>query len=358
MTTTFTSTLPKVATARAARVRRFAYRGLAVALAGSLAVHLGFSLWPVEMPTAPDNVPLVATITEMPPPPKPVATPAPRPPKPRLKAPSSVTAPAPVALPAPEPEPTTIEPTPEAIAAGPALPTPTDVAPVLPPPAVPDVPVKTLPPRVDLVYKAFLGTRGFLIGEATYRFEHAVNEYRITTVGEARGLAALFLRGQGRLESRGTITAAGLRPLEFSVERGSRERRESALFDWETGIVTLHEQKTSPLELPTFDPLALMWQYYFTPPTADEVMVSVATTRRVARYSLTREGTDRIAWGQGEIDAERWHRRSEDGKTDAYFWLASSLRFIPVKIRVTNTDRGTVEALLDSIRVDEEVVPQ
>ena len=38
------------------------------------------------------------------------------------------------------------------------------------------------------------------------------------------------------------------------------------MFDWESGIVTMHGDKTAPLELPTFDPLSLMWQFYFTPP--------------------------------------------------------------------------------------------
>ena len=97
-----------------------------------------------------------------------------------------------------------------------------------------------------------------------------------------------------------------------------------------------------------------MWQYYFTPPTSDQVTVSVATPRRLVRYTITREGTETIEWPHGPIETERWHRRSEDGKTDAYIWLAPSLRYIPVKIRVSNTERGTIEALLDSIRVDED----
>ena len=72
------------------------------------------------------------------------------------------------------------------------------------------------------------------------------------------------------------------------------------------------------------------------------------------RYTITREGTETIEWPNGPIDAERWHRRSDDGKTDAYIWLAPSLRYIPVKMRVSNTERGTIEVLLDSIRVDED----
>jgi hypothetical protein len=335
--------------------------GLAVALVLSLAVHLAFSLWPARLPTEADATPLQASITEMPPPPKPAATAAAGRATQKARAKRPVRAPAPVAAPevAAAPEPTTIEPTAEAIATGPELPA---ASPELatteaaePPTSTLD---QTLPPRVDLVYTIFFGTQGFMIGEATYRFEHVDSQYRIATVGEARGLAALLLRGQGKIESRGTITASGLQPLEFSVERGSRERRETALFDWETGMVTLHEQKAEPLDLPTFDPLTLMWQFYFSPPTDGRFGFAVATTRRVLRYQFIREGSDRIAWAQGEIETERWHRRSEDGKTEALVWLAPSLNYIPIKMRVSNTDRGTLEALLDSIRVDEKVARQ
>jgi hypothetical protein len=342
-------------------------RSLLVALVLSLAVHGAFSRWPVDVPATQETAPLQATLLEMPPPPKPLAAPAPAAkPKPRPQRATAVPPPHPAApeTAAPEPEqattstsePGTIDPTPEAIAAGPQL--PTEVATAEVPAASPEPPPKALPPRVDLVYKAFLGTQGFLIGEATYRFEHAANEYRIATVGEAKGLAALFLRGQGKVESRGIITPSGLQPLEFSVERGSRERRETALFDWEIGIVTLHEEKTAALELPTFDPLMLMWQAYFTPPVDPVQTISVATTRRVGRYTITREAEETIPWGEGEIATERWHRQSEDGNTDGWVWLAPSLHYVPVKMRVTHTRRGTLEALLDSIRVDEKIAQQ
>jgi hypothetical protein len=353
---------PAAASAKTSLTKeRPARLALLVALLLSFAVHLAWSLWPVDLPSDADTAPLQASITEMPPPPKPHAVPSPyRVPgkaRPRRTAP----APAPVSVPviAAAAEPETIEPTPEAIATGPELPPPPpELATTEPAQAPTSTLDQTLPPRVDLVYKAFFGTRGFVIGEATYRFEHADNQYHIVTIGEAQGLAALLLRGQGKLESRGTITASGLQPLEFNVERGSRDRRETALFDWESGMVTLHEQKPEALDLPTYDPLTLMWQFYFSPPTEGRFGFAVATTRRVVRYQFSREGNERIAWAQGEVDTERWHRRSEDGQTEAFVWLAPSLNDIPVKMRVSNTGRGTVEALLDSIRVDQKVAQQ
>jgi hypothetical protein len=197
-----------------------------------------------------------------------------------------------------------------------------------------------------------MGTQGFLIGDATYRFEHEGDTYRISTVAQARGLAALIVHGRGKVESRGRITPEGLQPSEFEVERGRPDRREVARFDWQGRTVTLHEDKTAPLDALTFDPLTVLWQSYFTPPTGDRYSFSVATTRRVIHYTVTRDGEERIAWPHGELDTVRWHRVSEDTKTEAWFWLAPSMHYIPVKIRVTQTSRGTLEVLLDAIRTD------
>ena len=340
-------------------------RALLVALALSVALHAAMSLWPGELDTTPDTLPLQASIVEMPPPPVPAAPvaakPKPKPQRPTARTPHFEPPPAPSAeaIAAKPPEPELLEPTPDAIASGPQPATEVVAEAKITPP---EQPPKTLPRRVDLVYKAFLGTQGFLVGEAVYRFEHAGGEYHIVTIGEAKGLASLFLRGQGKLESRGLITATGLRPYEFVVERGSTERREKATFDWEVGVVTLNDATTAPIELATFDPMSLMWQAYFTPPVEDVQEITVATTRRVGRHTLTREGDETIEWAQGDIVTERWRRMSDDGNTATTVWLAPSLRYVPVKMRVVTNYKSllgaTLEAKLDSIRVDEPLARQ
>ena len=325
-----------------------------IALGLSIAIHLAWSLWPVEMPTEVEDRPLTATLTELPPPPAPAAAPVAKPkPKPRR-------APRPVPPPVAEPSPAE-PPAPEAAvadAAAPAsTPEPVAAAPAEPPappaPPAPPTPDKTLPPRVDLAYKVFLGTQGFLIGDATYRFEHTGDRYSISTVAQARGLAALFIRGRGKVESHGLITPEGLRPLEFAVERGSSDRREVARFDWDANVVTLHDDKVADLTPPSFDPMTVMWQAYFTPPTDDRQTLNLVTTRRVVTYTVEREANETIEWSQGAIETQRWHRRSDDGSIDAYFWLAPAMHYAMVKMRVSQTSRGTVEAVLDAIRVDE-----
>jgi hypothetical protein len=331
---------------------------LLVALALSSAVHFAISLLPDELPTVPDPTPLSASIRELPPPPTPKAGPAPARPKPRRAAPAPIPAPteAPVeeavseASQAEAPKAAELAPTQEAPTTA-AAPEPAVLAEEVSAPAE-AAPAKVLPPRVDLTYKVLYGA-GFHVGTLTYRFEHADNRYTISTLGEARGLAALFVRGQGRVQSRGVITGNGLQPLLLEVDRFNERGRERAEFDWETGIATLHEDKVAPLELPTFDPLTMMWQFYFQPPDGTAQTFALATTRRVNRVTVRRERTETIEWNGEKLATEVWHRTSDDGKTEAYVWLAPGLRWIPVKVRAEHATRGTVEAVLDAIRVDE-----
>ena len=329
---------------------------LAAAVVASLLAHLIVTMWPMRPSVGFEPLPaLSATITEIPPPPAPIVKRVP----PKRKA-RPVTPPASVvaaAIGTSEPVVVGAQPVaetaPEAVASAPPPPT-EEVLPV----AVPDAaPPRQLPPRIELVYRGFLGTQGFFIGDAVYRLEHGDSRYTITTIGEARGLAALFLRGQGRLTSSGTITSAGLQPDLYTAERSSDGRREAATFDWESGIVLLNGDRTAGLELPTFDPLAALWQFYFAPPERDEAEFNVATTRRVYHSRFHRTGVESVKLSFAEVDAEVWERTSGDGNITARVWLAPSLHHVMVKIRLSN-GRLTGEALLDSIRVDETVAQQ
>jgi uncharacterized protein DUF3108 len=330
-------------------------RVLVFALAVSLLFHLALTQWPVRSAEDPEaSPPLAVAITELPPPPAPAAQPVPPKPRPKRAAPIA-TAEVPSATVAPEPAP-------EPAAAAEPEPAPAEPAaapldePVVIAGAEPALPNKPLPPRVDLSYNAFLGPLGFLIGQAVYRLDHTGNDYTISTVAEARGLASLFFHGQGRATSVGTITPTGLQPTRFSIARTgtSNDRKESATFDWETGMVLLNEDKSAPLELPTFDPLVVLWQFYFAPPETDEMQFNIATTRRVYHYGFRRDGGETVALPFGDVETQIWKRQNGDGAIDAQVWLAPSLHYVAVKVRLSNT-RATVELLLDSIRIDETV---
>jgi uncharacterized protein DUF3108 len=352
--------LPRTTAIRRARpahwLRQHPRRALAGAIVASLLAHLIVAAWPERPSVGAEPLPaLTATLTEIPPPPAPMVKRVPPKRKPKAVVPA---APAVIATTETSKPVTAIAEDP-VVAAAPAdvpsaPPAPTEeVLPV----AASDAPPRSLPPRIELVYRGFLGTQGFLIGDAVYRLEHGDNRYSITTIGEARGLAALFFRGQGRLTSKGTITSAGLQPDRYTAERDSDGRHETATFDWESGIVLLNGDKTAGLELPTFDPLAVLWQFYFAPPEQDEAEFNVATTRRVYHSRFHRTGVESVKLSFGEFDAEVWERTAGDGNITARVWLAPSLHHVMVKMRLSN-GRLTGEALLDSIRVDETVAQQ
>jgi uncharacterized protein DUF3108 len=306
-------------------------RTLGAAVVVSLAAHLILAALPAPPLAAPEApVLLSATLTEMPPPPAPPSNP----PAPHKRKPKP--APPVVAAPTPEPEAAaataTSEPesAPQAEAAAPES-------------AVPPSPVEETAP---------------VVAETTPAPpEHSGSRYSITTVAQARGLAALFIRGEGRLASVGTITRTGLQPDQYSAERTSDGRHEVATFDWESGIVLLNDNKTAALALPTFDPLAVLWQFYFMPPEEDETQFNVATTRRVYHAHFRRVGTETLTLPFRDVETEVWERDGGDGNLTARVWLAPSLHHVMVKMRLSN-GRITGEALLDSIRVDETVAQQ
>lgn len=362
----------RTAAASASRARP----ALLGALALSLLLHAAGSMWPVEWRVVDETPALTATLTVTPAPPVPRVEPpaaprvephgaarntAIRPPAPNARLnPRRTTRPAVIAAldgdatidasavtdaettaPAPnERSPAVANSATSVASASPAARATLEAPPVV------------LPPRLDLAYKVFFGTRGFVVGDATYRFEHAGDRYTISTVAEARGLAALVVHGKGRIESRGRITPEGLKPYEFAIERGNPDKREEAFFDWDAGNVVLHDGAIAQLDAPAFDPLTILWQPYFSPPSHDDQTFSLATTRRVAKYTLSLEGEETVAWPHGEVATERWHRRSDDGKSEAWFWLAPSMHYIPVKMRVSRPAGGTLEVLLDAIRTD------
>ena len=305
------------------------------------------------MPPPPPPAP--AVVAPAVPPPAPVVK-RPPPKTPPVRRPKRITRPPVIAAPsasvvteAPAPpsvQPAKTEATPAAAAAAPSL---ADV--VIGPPAEDKLPA-TLPPRLELAYKVSFGTQGFVIGNATYRFEHQGDHYRISTVVEPSGLTALFVHGRGLVESRGIITPQGLKPYEFAIERGSADKREVAYFDWDAGDVVLTGGELTPLQPPAFDPLTIMWQPYFSPPSREDQTFTLATTRRVSRYTLSMQGEEMLVWRHGEVLTQRWHEISDDGKGEGWFWLAPSMHYIPVKMRVARTSRGTLEALLDAIRTD------
>ncbi|MGE0876313.1 MAG: DUF3108 domain-containing protein [Burkholderiales bacterium] len=352
---------------------------VALALAASLALHLlapmGFDWGEILHADPPDSRPLRARIAPLKPlaaapvpataaepsaQPKPEPKPKPRPkPVPRLPRAAEVAKSKPP--PAPEPEP----PRPEPVAVEAAKPEPPEpeAAPAPePPPAADPAPAEPVqvqapidfPQAIDLEFNLSTGPEGAPIGRVVHSFERDGARYLIRSTTEATGLGALFARGKLVQESVGVITAEGLRPERFSVQRGRASRNESAVFDWEKSKATLTSgggTRELDLEPGSQDLLSFLHQLSFIVGDPAPPVVWVTTARRFEAVRIEVVGTEVVETELGPISAVHFRNESDDERLRFDVWLAQQYGNLPVKIRLRDRRGDAAEQVLANMKV-------
>lgn len=215
------------------------------------------------------------------------------------------------------------------------------------------------PTRLVLVYS--LLRNGMEIARVEEASERSGGGYRITSEARAVGIAALLARGQGwRRESRGNVSAAGLRPEQFTDQRGANPVQR-ARFDWAAGQIRFDRPGTDAAEgeaeaLPPGTTDRLSFPYALAhraaqPPglPAGEWDAPMTDGRRVSRYRFTVAGRETINTPAGAFEAIRVSRvrEKDDNATDV--WLAAARGMIPVRILVTEPDGTTFDQVLAQI---------
>jgi hypothetical protein len=288
-----------------------------------------------------------------------VESPAPRrPPAPRTRPkreaqpgetiailPAALEEPDPVAIPELEPPPVLDEPPAarELVAlAQPAVP----VAALEPPRFSPDA----LPANVDISYAL---TSVFADGVAEYSWRREGERYEITGEAQASGFFTLFLEGRILQESRGRVTADGLKPDKF-LERRPGTPEEGLTFDWEARTVAFNrgkDSRTAPLTDDTVDWLSMIFQLAHMPPQGDEMQMRVFTQRRMYQFRLQVLGREELELPFGR--ATTLHLLHEGEKSDERVdvWLGVDQHYLPVKMRYpVARNRLMVEQTATSIR--------
>ena len=235
--------------------------------------------------------------------------------------------------------PTEIAPAPAAVASAPVLPEKPDVLAL----AQPAVPVKaleperfaleSLPANLTIDYQL---TSAFADGRATYHWDREGDAYRIRAEAEAEGFFTLFLEGRIVQESRGTVTAAGLRPERFS-ERKPGGPPEGLEFDWPGRTITFDrngERKTTPLDDNTVDWLSMIFQLAHLPPRTGSFGLQVFTQRRMYRFQLDVLGTEEIEIPIGRVRTLHLRHAAPDNPKEVVdVWLGIDQHYLPVKLR-------------------------
>jgi hypothetical protein len=319
------------------------YRVAVLALAASAALHAavfvgfpadmeGFGDQPaIEYSATLDPAALTATDAPAPPAPRRVAKARAKPrvaPPPEMidpmEAPPEVIASAPEPKTPEPPEPPAEEPKPEVVAMA---------KPPAPPPAPQPAPfpVDAFPASVSISYAL---TSAFAEGRAEYTWSREGDNYRITGEAEATGFFTLFLEGRILQESRGTVSAEGLRPERFS-ERKPNVAIEGLEFDWPARKVTFDRngsRKTVDLGEKTVDWLSMIFQLAHVPPAGEEYEMRVYTQRKLYDLKLKVLGVENIEIPLGKVKA--LHLRHVDANGEVVdVWLGVDHHYLPVKLR-------------------------
>ncbi|KQP12560.1 DUF3108 domain-containing protein [Pseudorhodoferax sp. Leaf267] len=303
------------------------------------------------------------------PPPEPVAAPAPRPrPRPsKPRPPAAEPAPEPLTLAPPEPAPdiTGAEPTVDATAqaepAEPAASQPQELAAIDPQPAIqaPPPAEPTPPATLALAIPGSMRLKYTLTGEAKKQTYHAMGEFLWLQDGktyDARLEYSAFLIGSRVRTSTGQITGRGLAPDRFSDKW--RKRDLAAHFERDKNQVSFSANTpVAPLLPDAQDQLSVLLQLAsmvagdpgrYGPGTT--LTLPVVGPRDADTWAFTLQGEERIYLPLGEmptIKLTRNPRKEFDQKVEA--WLAPSLAYMPVQLRITQPNGDFVEQQLRAV---------
>lgn len=340
-------------------------RKLAYFVAASLLAHLvGIYGVQLELPQRAAE-PLQLEVQLRPAAPPPLVLPRPRPRPPATHQPSA----APVAT-----EPIFEMPTP--VAAEPMLEAPSQVAatpvfepaeaetpPLAPPPLEASEPepepapllARRLPRQGEITYELYLGSDKFSVGRTLQTWELDDGGYRLSSVSETTGLVALFTRQRLAYESRGRLTASGLRPEHFTTYRVRSGRSENAAadLDWDAMTAMIgNPQRDVALPADAQDLVSFMYQLGLMPLAPGRIELPITNGWKLERYELEIGGEEQLQTPFGTLRAVPVRQVRRPGQESIELWLAAEYRWLPVRIRFFDREGGpSGEQLVSDIRV-------
>ena len=325
----------------------------------SLLVHLWIIYGvPFEMPRA-GPAPLVLETRLQPAPPLPPILPRaqPRPAAlpasdPVIYAPLPGAAQVPDAAPPAQAEPVAPAATAEPTAPAPAIADGNPAAAPAPPLA------RRLPRKGQIDYELYLGNDGLNVGRTQQSWEITGDRYRLASVSETTGFAAIFSRQRLAYESSGRLTASGLKPERFTTERmrGGKTEKAATDFDWAAAAAIVGDPPRSvALPADTQDIVSFMYQLGLSPLTPGRIALPITNGWKLERYDLEIGSEEQLQTPFGLLRAVPVKQVRRPNQESIELWLAPAYRWLPVRIRFYNRDgEPSGEQLVSEIRVSED----
>jgi hypothetical protein len=229
-------------------------------------------------------------------------------------------------------------------------------------PAVATEPVlpvaRRLPRKGQITYALYLGTDKFNVGSTLQSWEIDGDSYRLQSVSETSGLVAVFVRQRLAYESRGKLTARGLRPEHFTTERVRSGNLEKARadFDWSAASATVgNPAHDVALPANAQDIVSFMYQLGLLPLTPGRIELPITNGWKLERYELDVGREEPLETPFGELRAIPVKQVRHADRESIELWLAPAYRWLPVRIRFFNRDgEPSGEQLVSEIRVSGE----
>ena len=213
-----------------------------------------------------------------------------------------------------------------------------------------DAPEDAPPPRpypyraVTLQYELLYGASPMRLGTVTQSLRIEGNQYAIEQIGEGSGLVgALYERaigGQLVNRSAGTLSAAGFVPGEFFAQRGRRDRRDHADFDWAHGVLTLDTaggSRALRLVDGTQDLVSMLHQLYFMGPLPARGRMLATNGRTLSEYAFQRVAEEMTETPLGACMTVHLVR-TDSGGDRAELWLDEGHALLPARIVFEDRD--------------------
>ncbi len=189
-----------------------------------------------------------------------------------------------------------------------------------------------LPPSVSPIALSYSINWNNISGVATYTLTHEDGRYNINFQAEgSNALTRLLSGGETVLQTEGRIENDGLHPERFFKEHGTQEE---VIFDPTSPRVRLSNGNSVALpdNVRALDPLSLILQFYFNPPTSNSRECLMVELENVKPCRLERESTESLNINGLNIDTEVWVQYDSKDKAERKLWLAPYYYYMPVQI--------------------------
>jgi hypothetical protein len=209
------------------------------------------------------------------------------------------------------------------------------------------------PKNGRIVFQVSRGEDGLIVGQSTHRWSHDGASYRLSTLTETTGLAALFRSVSVAQESQGVLSAAGLQPLEFKAVSNGRPK-DSMRFDLEQHRITTANGDQIALAGPAQDMLSVFYQLGTLPLDVPQFTLKLMTGRKLVDYAVSVEGPLEIDNILGKRTALHLTVKVPGGgKTDdsTEIWLDTETR-LPLKIRHRDRKGEVFDQVATAIELD------